>query len=189
MDFSMIIPTIVDFVKLLLLLSIVSFGLYKIFSPVRTWIEKKYFLSWIQSVLVFNLVFIFLALALFYFYFVFVGFSSAPVRDPSMEMDLFENIFRIAVSLGRILIASVILSIFLLFFELVASMLMKSKEVKSSKKSKSSSNNWVSQFIGVLVASAIFLVLILFVFDWAIYGLFIFVFYGGVNPLPLVMFF
>ncbi len=184
----MIIPTIVDFVKLLLLVTIVSFILYKIFSPVREWIEKKYYFSWIKSVLILNFVSIFLFLLLFYLYFAFVGFTTAPVRDPSMEMDLFENLFRLAISAGRILIASIILSMFLLFFELIASLFMKGKEVKSSKKSKNSSNNWVSQLIGVIVASAIFLVLILFVFDWAIMGLFIFIFYGSVNSLPLVMF-
>jgi len=184
----MIIPTIVDFVKLLLLVTIVSFILYKIFSPVREWIEKKYYFSWIKSVLILNFVSIFLFLLIFYFYFVFVGFTTAPIRDPSMEMDLFENLVRMLISAFRILVVSVILSMFLLFFELVASLFMKSKEVKSSKKSKTIQNNWVSQLVGVIIASAIFLVLILFVFDWAIMGLFIFIFYGSVNPLPLLMF-
>lgn len=187
MDFSTIIPTIVDFVKLLLLVSIVSFILYKIFSPIRKWIENKYSLSWIKSVIVFNVVSIFVAISLFYLYFAFVGFTSAPVRDSSLELDLFDNIMRIIISLGRVLIVSVILAAFLLFFELIASMFIKEKVVKSSGKSKSSSSNWLMEFVGVLVASAIFLALILFVFDWAIVGIFIFIFYGSVSSLPLLI--
>ena len=188
MDLSIIVSTIVDFVKLLLLVSIGSFVLYKVFSPARKWIEEKYSLSWLKSALALNFVAIFLFILIFYFYFVFLGFSVAPIRDPALDLTLSENLFRIAVSVARIFVASLILSIFLLFFELVASLFMKGKEIKSQKKQKEG-NNWVNQFIGVLVASALFLVLILFVFDWAIVGLFIFIFYGSVSSLPLMMFF
>jgi len=193
MDLSIIVSTIVGFIKLLLLVGVVSFVLYKIFSPVRKWIEEKYNLTWIKSAIILNFVAIFLFILLFYLYFAYIGFSSAPARDPDLEFNLFENLGRIAISAGRILIVAVILSAFLLFFELVASMFMgkkgaKVQEVKSSKKSKSSSN-WIAEFIGIIVASALFLILILFVFDWAIFGLFIFIFYGSVSSLPLVMFF
>jgi len=183
MDIGLILSGIVSFSKLLLLVSIVSFIGYKLFAPVREKIAEKYSLSWMKSCFVFNFLFSFIILLLIYVYFMIIGASIAPVRDPEIEYDLFENILLILIACVRVFVISVILALTLLFFELVASLFMTVKETRKSKKKSS----WIKQFIGVLIASIVFLFLLLFLFSWVPLGLFVFLFYGSLQALPMLI--
>jgi hypothetical protein len=187
MDLFMIFGTVFDFAKLLFLLSILSFICYKLFAPLREKLADKYSLSWIKSCLVFNIIFIFVLLLFIYLFFVLTGWLNAPIRDPEMEYTLVDDLLMILIASLRIAVTSIILGLFLLFFELVASLFMESKESKASRRAKNTKNNWVKQFTGIVISSALFLVLFLFVFNWAFFGIFLFVFYGYVNPLPLFL--
>jgi hypothetical protein len=184
MDLGIIIDGILDFTKLLLLLSIVCFIGYKLLSPVREKIAEKFSLSWIKSSVVLNFIVSFVLILFVYLYFIYVGASIAPVRSPDLEYDLFENIQLIFFGVGRIFLAAVIISLFALFFELIASLFMENKNVKENRKNKVKTS-WSKQFLGVLVACAICLLIFLFLFDWFAFGMFLFIFYGSVNPLPV----
>ncbi len=186
MDFGIIVITLIEFLKLLVLVSVLSFIGYKLLSPLREKLAEKYNLSWMKSCIIFNIVFLFVVILAIYIYFMLVGGLSAPARDPSIEYSLIDNLLFILIASVRILIASVILGLFLLFFELIASLFMSGRGVENARKKKVT-NNWVNQFIGIVIASAVFLILILFIFDWVPLGLFIYVFYGAVKPLPLII--
>ncbi|MFA5930765.1 MAG: hypothetical protein WC821_00470 [archaeon] len=183
MDIGIILGTCISFLKLLLLVSIISFIGYKIFSPVRQKIAEKFSLSWTKSCLVFNFVFIIAFLLLVFVYFMSVGILGAPARAEDIDYNLGDNILLLASSLPRLIVSSIILSLLLYFFELVASLFMVQKALKKKVKP---TNDWVSQFKGVLVASALFLILILFVFDWVPLGLFVYIFYGSLKVLPVL---
>lgn len=184
MDILVILETVLSFVKLLLLVSIICFAVYKIFSPLRQKIAEKYSLSWTKSCLILNFSAIFIFLLLIFIYFMSVGILTAPARDVDIDYDLVDNILLLASSVPRLIVSSIILTLFLYFFELVGSFFMTQKELK--KKVKDSSN-WVSQFKGVLVACALFLILILFIFDWVPLGLFVYIFYGSLKTLPVLL--
>jgi len=183
MDIGLILSGIVSFSKLLILVSIISFIGYKLFAPVRERIAEKYSLSWMKSCFAFNFLFSFAVLLIGYIYFMLIGASIAPIRDPEIEYTLIENILLVLIACIRIFVASIILSLILLFFELVASLFMTVKETRKSKKKAS----WVKQFIGVLIASIVFLFLFIFIFNWVPLGLFVFIFYGSLQGLPMII--
>lgn len=79
----------------------------------------------------------------------------------------------------RILVASLIATFLLLFFELVASFFIDSQLEKGRSK-------LFSEFFGVVIACAVALILFLFVFNWAILGFFVYVFYGSISSLPVL---
>jgi hypothetical protein len=176
MDIGIVVSTLFDFLKLLILASIVFFIVYKIFSPVRQNLAEKYSLSWVKSCLLLNFSVSFVLIFLLFLHFMFIGFFNAPFRDPAIEFDVFENILLVLLAVPRMLITAIITSGFLLFFELLASMFMKSEK----------KGTIFGEFKGIIVSSAVFIILFLFVFDWAALGLFIFVFYGYIKPLPLI---
>jgi len=181
MDLSIVIATVFDFVKLLLVFAIVSFIAYKLFSPVREKIAQKYSLSWAKSVLLLNFVIIFLIIILTYLFFMYVGISAAPLRDPDLDFNFVETIVLFLSAVPRLFVAGVILALLLFFFELLASFFMTKKEIKKGKEK----NSWLKQFVGICVSCAVCLVLVLFVFDWLPLGLVLFIFYGTVKALPL----
>jgi hypothetical protein len=186
MDFSIILTSVIEFLRLLLLVSVFSFILYKIFSPVREKLADKYDLSWIRSCLALNFIVIFVGILLFYLFFMYIGAVSAPIRDPDIEFQLTDEVVLVLIASLRILVISIILSISVLFFELLASLFM-TKKGGSSKKRVTTGSIWLRQFIGIVIASAVFLLLLLFVFDWVPLGLFVFIFYGSIQPLPLIV--
>lgn len=182
MDLSIIFGSIFDLVKLLLLTSVLGFILFKIFSPLRKKVEEKYSLSWTKSCLVVNFSVFFILILAVFVYFMIIGYVSAPLRDPEIEYNIFENVMLVLIAVPRMLIASITLSFLFLFFELVASMFMG----KSDK--KSASVGWGKEFFGIAVSSLLFLILFLFVFQWVPLGLFIYIFFGSTKALPLLVF-
>jgi len=171
---------LVDFVFLLIPLIIISFILYKMLSPLRLWVAEKYSLSWTKSCLLLNFFLFFIFFVLVFVYYYFLGSVMAPPIDPEVRFNIIDDFVVILIASVRIVVASMILSLIFYFFELLASFVMEATQ----KKGKSSFN---SQIIGISVSACVFLILVLFVFNWALLGLFIYVFYGGVNPLPLVI--
>ena len=182
MDLTIIIGTIFDLIKLLILASIGGFILFKIFSPIRKWISDKYYLSWSKSCLVLNFLTFFILITVVFVYFMLMGYFNAPLRDPATEYTLFENISFVLIARPRIIIACIILSFLFFFFELIASFFMGKDELK--KKSRS----WLKEFYGIMLSSLLFLLLFLFVFNWVPLGLFIYIFFGATKALPLSIF-
>ncbi len=171
--------SIIDFLVLLIPFTVVSFFVYKFFSIIRKKLSEKYELSWSKSCLLTNFISVFVFLFLVFVYFYFLGGVLAKPIDPEVQYTLIDDLIIIAFASVRIIVASIIAAFLFFFFELVASFAMDSQ----LKKGKS---ELYSQFFGVLVSCAVALVLILFVFGWALLGFFIYVFYGSVNPLPLL---
>lgn len=171
---------LIDFIILLIPLIIVSFVLYKMLSPLRIWLAEKYSLSWTKSCLLLNFFLFFVFFVLVFIYYYFLGSAMALPIDPEVKFNLIDDLVVIIIASVRIIVASMILSLIFYFFELLSSFVMDATQ----RKGKSS---FTSQIIGVSVSACIFLVLVLFVFNWALLGLFIYIFYGGVNPLPLVI--
>ena len=182
----MILSTILDFVKLLALVSIISFVLYKIFSPIREKVAEKYSLSWTKSALLVDFVCVVVLILVTCIYFIYLGAVLAGPIDPELDYNLIDYAVLILACIPRVIIASIALSLMLLFFELVASMFMSSK--KEGKKNKGKSN-WVNQITGIAVSSALFLMLVLFVFNWVPLGIFIYIFYGTLEALPALILF
>jgi hypothetical protein len=192
MDLSIIFSGAIAFLKLLIVFSIAFFVLYKVFSPVKNWLMEKHSLSWIKACFVLNFAVIFLFLLASFIFFAYLASPNPTLVDPELQATLYDQLGVTFVAAIRITIASIILALFLLFFELIASLFMENKGGSGERKEKRrartpSSYGLLHQFIGIIVSCAVFLVLVLFIFDWAPFGLFLFIFYGSVNPLPMVI--
>ena len=181
MDLSIIIGSLVDLFKLLILFSVLGFVLFKIFSPIREKLAEKYSFSWAKSCVVLNFIVFFSVILFLFIFFMILGYLDAPLRDPETEYTFFENVMLVLIAVPRMLIASIILSLLAFFFELVASFFM--EDVKHKKK-----RSWVGEFRGIVVSTFVFLILFLFVFNWVPLGLFIYIFFGSVKALPLMIF-
>ncbi|MFA5764031.1 MAG: hypothetical protein WC915_04420 [archaeon] len=175
--FEEIIFGVFDFIKLLIPIVLISFVALKIGVNLRNKIADKYDLSWVKSALVVNLIFIFIILMSTYLFFMFVGFSLAFPQEAELEYTAFEYVLMVGIALIRILVATIILSLALLFFEFLSSITI-SMQKKGSV--------FVREIISVIVTSAIFLFLFLFFFSWTAVGLFVYIFYGFVQELPLL---
>jgi len=180
MDLISFFAMFYDFLVLLIPLSIIGFVGSKLLSKLRERIEDKFGLDWLKSIFITNFVVIFVAIFLIYIYFILVGVVTAEFRTPELEYTIFENLLLVGLGVIRIAITTLILSLFLLFFEFISQITVDLLEKKE----------WsitIKEFIGVLVAALIFLIVFLFIFSWAAFGLFIYVFYGGVSSGPLLM--
>jgi len=169
-----------DFLVLLVPLTIIAFIGSKLLSKLREKIEDKFKLGWMKSIFITNFSLIFIIIFLVFIYFIIIGAVSAQFRTPELEYDLIENLLFIGMGAIRIAITALILSLFLLFFELIHSLIVELLEKKE----------WsitVKEFVATLIVCFIFLILFLFLFSWAAFGLFIYVFYGGVSSGPLLM--
>jgi hypothetical protein len=86
--------------------------------------------------------------------------------------------FAIIFDAVRVFIASFIIALIFLLVEFISSSAISyQKEKKYSELAK--------QFIGILFGVAIILIIGLLFFDWVPLGLFVYIFYGGVNPVPV----
>ena len=175
---STILFSIFDFAKLLVPLSIIMFVIYKLFSPLRDKLDDRFELSWLKSVLALNLITTFVVLFGIYLYFFFLGGVLATPME--FGYDIFEQLLMILVALVRIIIVTIILSFLLLFFEFVSSFV-----VESLGKKEYSINT--KEFIGIFVSSIIFLILLLFFFSWVPLGIFVYIFYGFLEEMPLLI--
>ena len=189
MDLSVILVSVVEFLKLLILVSVVSFIGYKLFSPLREKLAEKYSLSWLKSCLALNFILIFVITLLAYIYFMYAGAALTQLVVEETQFDLGDNIIFVVLALPRILISTLVLSLALLFFEFIGVFFMEDRKASSSRKSKKPVNNWLKQAIGVVVASMVFLLLVLFVFNWVSLGLFVYIFYGALKPFLALIFF
>ena len=175
--FEEIIFGVFDFIKLLIPLAIISFIALKIGVNLREKIADKYDLSWVKSALVINLIFIFIILFVTYLSFIFIGFSLATPQEAELEYTAFEYVLMVGIALIRIIVATIILALALLFFEFLSSITI-SVQKKGSV--------FVRELISVVITSAVFLFLFLFFFSWTAIGLFVYIFYGFVQGLPLL---
>jgi hypothetical protein len=175
--FEEIIFGVFDFIKLLIPLSIMSFVALKLGVNLREKIADKYDLSWVKSALVINLVFVFIILLSTYLFFIFVGFSLATPQEAELEYTAFEYVLMVGIALIKIIVATIILALALLFFEFLSSVII-SMQKKGSV--------FVREITSVILTSAIFLFLFLFFFSWTAVGLFVYIFYGFVQELPLL---
>jgi len=180
MDLVIIFGTLFDLLKLLIIASVVGFVLFKLFSPLRKWIEDKYSLSWSKSCLILNFATFFIFITLVFIYFMLVGYFNAPLRDPQIEYNFLENIVLVLIAMPRIIISSIILSFLFFFFELIASFFMGKEE------SKRKPRGWAKEFYGIMISSLLFVLLLLFIFSWVPLGLFIYIFLGSTKALPLI---
>ncbi len=193
MELVEVIFAIFDFLKLAIPLTILVFVLYKAFSPAKLWLIEKYNLSWMKSVILLNFIIVFVSLLVFYFYFVLTGTLGAAPMDPDLQYTLGENAIMVLIGAVRVLVAAVILTLIVLFFEFIASLAMDSNIIKfgantvKSKKHSSEGASMVMQIFGVFVSVVIFLILFLFIFAWVPLGLVVFIFYGGVKEIPLLL--
>ncbi len=180
MVLEMAIQFVLDFLVLLIPLTIICFALYKVLSKAREHLVEQYELSWTRSCLALNFIMFFAIFFITYLYFFFIGASLAVQLDPEVEYTILDNLSVLFFASIRMVVASIILAIGLYFFELVGSFVIDSQ--KKSKRSKI-----VKELIGICVSCALFLLLFLLVFNWAALGLFVYVFYGGVKALPLII--
>ncbi len=192
MDLFTAFGTIIDFIVLLVVLSAFSFVLYKIFSPLREKLAKRFSLSWVLLAILLNFIIIFVFLVIVFIYFMALGYISAPMSDPSLSFNAFENLAIFFIALPRVIITSIILTLLLLFFEFFASFVMElvpqsKKKLTAMKKTphfKAGEMPIFSQILGVVSSCALFLLLYFLLFDWVPLGLFVYLFYGGISPLP-----
>jgi len=180
MDLISFFAMFYDFLILLIPLAIVAFISSKLLSKLREKIEDKFKLGWMKSIFITNFAVIFIIIFLAFIYFIIIGAMSAQFRTPELEYDIFENLLLVGLGVVRIVITTLILSLFLLFFELVDSLIVELLDKKEW-------SSIVKEFVAVLIVCFIFLILFLFLFSWAAFGLFIYVFYGGVSSGPLLM--
>lgn len=192
-DLGIIFSSLIDLTKLLLITSIIGFVLFKIFSPLREKFAEKYSLSWSKSCLFLNFIIFFVLILVVFVLFMVIGFLDAPLREPGLEYDFFENVLLVLIAVPRIFISALILSLVFFFFELIASMFMRKEEIDSiqpikikTRKKQVSSSNWLDEFKGIAISSLVFLILLLFVFNWVPLGLFIYIFYGSLSQIPLL---
>jgi len=181
MDFMSLLLSVFDFLKLLIPLVLICFVLRKFFNPIKENFIKNKEYGWMKSVLIINFAIFVVPIFLVYLYFYFTGLIQAPVIDPELTTTIFENIMFILTDLVRVVIASVILAIALLGFEVLTGIiidLLKNKDYSET----------VKELIAITITCIIFLYLILFVFSWVLMGLFIYIFFGGVSALPLILF-
>jgi len=180
MDLFSFFAMFYDFFILLIPLTIIVFVGSRLLSKLREKIEDKFKLGWMKSIFITNFIVIFVIIFLAFIYFILVGMATAQFRTPEIEYDLMENLALVGLGAVRVAITALILSLFLLFFELIDSLAVELLDKKEW-------SDFVKEFVAVLIVCAIFLILFLFLFSWATFGLFIYVFYGGVSSGPLLM--
>lgn len=170
---------IIDFLKLAIPLTIISFVLYKLFYPLKEKLVEKYEFSWIKSVFLINFVLTFLFLFFIYIYFYLTGIIQERPLDYELSHTIFEIISFILIDSIRILIASFIIALVLLGLAFVFGIIIDLLENKEFSKT-------IKEIIALFVTCSLFLFLVLFVFNWALIGFFIFIFFGGVSQFPLL---
>lgn len=176
---DLIISALINFFIVLVPFFIISFFIYKFFSIIRKKLVDKYDLSWTKSCLLVNFVSIFIFLLIVFVYFYFLGGVLAKPIDPEVQYNLIDDIIIILFASVRIIVASLIATFVLFFFEIFASFFMDSQIKKGKSK-------LFSEFFGITIACALALVLVLFIFNWVLLGFFIYVFYGSINPIPVL---
>ena len=179
---ELIVPlafAVFDFAKLALFFGVIGLIVYKFFKPLLDKIMYKYELSWVKSVFLLNLVVVFFTVFLVYLYFFYYGLMNAGAFDVDLQPNLIDIFLAILVDAVRIFVASVIIALIVLLTEFLSSL-----GIAYQKKKKYSAT--IKQFIGIVFGVSIILILGLFFFDWVPLGLFVYVFYGGVNALPVV---
>jgi len=184
MEPEAILPLIIEFIKLLVLVFVISFVIFKIFSPIRKKLSEKLNISWMKSALLLNFIVMLILLFAVYILFMWLGSIDAIPRDPGLDYDVLDNVLLVLSASGRLIISALLLSFILLFFEMIGSFFMSTKESKRGNKRR---EELIPQATGLLIMSAIFIILLLFVFDWVPLGLFIYIFYGSLNPLPMAI--
>ena len=180
MDLFALLLGVVDFLKIILPMAIILFILAKMLAPVREKMEKKFSIGWTKSCLLLNFIIIFIIIFGVYLYYFFLGGVLASAQDVELQYNVFENLAMVGIDLVRIIVATLLLTFALLFFEFLASFAIQLQEKKKY-------SVYAKQFLGVLLAVIVFLLLYLFVFNWVGVGLFVYIFYGGVNPLPVML--
>ncbi|MFA5357659.1 MAG: hypothetical protein WC308_01935 [archaeon] len=180
MDIFTIAGTAIDFLKLLVPLGVIGFIAYKLGQPILEKLTGKHSLSWVKACIILNFVVAFAWLFFFYIYFILIGAATGAPVDQDSQLTMLENLGVILFDSIRIAVSAITIALALLIFEFVASLI-----ISMQKKNKYSV--LLKQLIGVFGAAALFLVLILFFFDWVILGLFIFTFYGKIRALPLLV--
>jgi hypothetical protein len=171
---------IFDFTKLVLFFSIIGIVLYKLFTPVLNKIIDKYELSWVKSIFILNFIVTFLLLEFIYVYFFYYGLVNSAIFDVELNPTLWDSLLMIFSEMIRVIIASIIISMILLIIEFFSSMAISYQKEKNYAKI-------IKQFVGIFFGIAIILFIGLFFFDWVPLGLFIYIFYGGINPLPVFL--
>ncbi len=171
---------VLDFLILAFILSVVLLVLSKIFFPVRKKIEEKFSLDWLKSSIITNFLIIFFVILVFYLYFFLIaGFSASPT-EPELAYDFFETSLMLALGAIRILFVSIILSLVVLFFEILSSFVVDQQEEKKY-------SPILKNFFGIFVSSMVFLFLLFFIFDWVPLGIFVYIFYGSLSEAPLLL--
>lgn len=180
MDLFTIIGAAADFIILLAPLGVTGFVAYKLGQPLLEALMKRYSLSWIKACIILNFAVAFAWLFFFYIYFILIGSAAGAPIDEDSQLTLLENIGVILFDSIRIAVTAITVSFSLLFFEFIASIII-------SVQKKNRYPVLLKQLIGVFGAAALFLVLVLFFFDWALFGLFIFTFYGKIRAVPILV--
>ncbi len=181
MDISTVYYSLISLFQLSLSATVICFIVYKILNLAFAWLRKEKKISWIKSALVLNFVFIFVLLLLAYVVPFLLTNSTYVPFDEEVQPTIVEYlIYFFTQPLLRIIVASIILGIFLLFFEFVGNVLL-----EYQKKRKYS--HLLKEFVAIFVTCAIFIILLLFVFSWAPLGLFVYIFYGKINEAPLLI--
>jgi hypothetical protein len=169
---------IFDFAKLAFFFSIFGIILYKIFTPVLEKIMDKYELTWIKAIFLLNLIVTFVVLELIYLYFYFYGLINAGTFDVELQVNLIDISLAIFGDMVRVIIASIIIAMIFLLSEFFSSMFISYQNDKNY-------SELIKQFIGIFCGLSVILFIGLFFFSWVPLGLFIYIFYGSVNALPV----
>ncbi len=179
---SLIYWSIVNFIQILLLFGFFGFIIYHIFQPIHNYLINEKNFKWINACLLINFLVFFIVITIAYL----VPFISSLGLGPAMEEFLVITpleylIYFLTEPLLRIILAAVILSLIMLFFEFLVSLFLDMQDEKKY-------NLLLKEVIAVLGSTAIFIFLLLFVFDWVPLGLYVFIFFGGVGSLPAPLF-
>lgn len=177
---SQIFFSIINFLILLIPLTIISFVIYKLLNPWKEKLIDEKNLSWFKSVFVINFISSFIVIFLIYMYFYFIGIIGAGIIDSELAPTLFEHILFILNDVIRIIIAAIIISLTLVVFEFLAGLGIDLQEERDY-------SDTIKELLGIAVSLTVFLLLFLFVFDFAFLGLFIYIFFGGVSSPPLIL--
>lgn len=180
MDFvSFFLFSVLDFLKFLIPLVILVFVLYKLLNPIKEKLMDDYEIDWIKSVFSINFLAVFVFLFLIYLYFYLTSMIIERPLDPELTHTIFEIIMFILVDTMRIAVASFIIALSFLIFEFLFGVIF--DLLKNTNYSDT-----IKELVAITISCAVFLFLILFIFNWAIIGLFIYIFFGGISQMPLV---
>ncbi|MDO8537661.1 MAG: hypothetical protein Q7S21_02145 [archaeon] len=160
-----ILLAVFGFLRGIFLISIVIFLLSLVGVKLFNYLRKRHEFSWFKAVLLASFLEIFVLTAIVYFFPAYLGYSqqSYGILPPELQPTLIENLLFFAGIFLRVIIVSIVLSIFLLPLEFVGSYVFEKLNQKLPY--------FLRQFIAVFAATLVGGICVFLLFPWIILGI------------------